>query len=344
MSGKATGSPIVTLTPAPTLDRTYFVTNLHSGAVNRADGVREELAGKGINVSRGLHLANISAPGIVPIGNSDPAVLVRTGSAEFLTPLWVDGSLRVSTTILEHGGTTTKVNETPRPLSHEDWNAIVELTDKTVRESGAKWLVIAGALPTYKESGEYVSLQPIFDRMKTQGVKVALDTSGEPLGYWAREGCATVMKPNAEELAFIVGRNLHTIGDVIEAAREVNAFGVEVVLASLGGDGMVAVTKDNAWSARTAPVKVINTVGAGDATLAGFLAAVVSNPIQPGEDDFGVGFNVPIGVKTAVQWGAIAVTQPTSGLTAVEPLPESTLNYSPDLNTALDEPAVGKPH
>jgi 1-phosphofructokinase len=270
--------------------------------------------------------------------------VVRTGSAEFLTPLWVDGSLRVSTTILEHGGTTTKVNETPRPLSHEDWNAIVELTDKTVRESGAKWLVIAGALPTYKESGEYVSLQPIFDRMKAQGVKVALDTSGEPLGYWAREGCATVMKPNAEELAFIVGRNLHTIGDVIEAAREVNAFGVEVVLASLGGDGMVAVTKDNAWSARTAPVKVINTVGAGDATLAGFLAAVVSNPIQPGEDDFGVGFNVPIGVKTAVQWGAIAVTQPTSGLTAVEPLPESTLNYSPDLNTALDEPAVGKPH
>jgi 1-phosphofructokinase len=180
--------------------------------------------------------------------------------------------------------------------------------------------------------------------MKAQGVKVALDTSGEPLGYWAREGCATVMKPNAEELAFIVGRNLKTIGDVIEAAREVNAFGVDVVLASLGGDGMVAVTKDNAWSARTAPVKVINTVGAGDATLAGFLAAVVSNPIESGQDDFGVGFNVPIGLKTAVQWGAIAVTQPTSGLTAVEPLPDSTLNYSPDLETALDEPAVGKPH
>ena len=344
MSGQATSSPIVTLTPAPTLDRTYFVTNLHSGAVNRADGVREELAGKGINVSRGLHLANISAPGIVPIGNADPAVLARTGSAEFLTPLWVDGSLRVSTTILEHGGTTTKVNENPRPLSHEDWNAIVELTDKTVRETGAGWLVIAGALPTYKESGEYVSLQPLFDRMKAQGVKVALDTSGEPLGYWAREGCATVMKPNAEELAFIVGRNLKTIGDVIDAAREVNAFGVDVVLASLGGDGMVAVTKDNAWSACTAPVKVINTVGAGDATLAGFLAAVVSNPIESGQDDFGVGFNVPIGLKTAVQWGAIAVTQPTSGLTAVEPLPESTLNYSPDLETALDEPAVGKPH
>ena len=72
MSGQANSSPIVTLTPAPTLDRTYFVTNLHSGAVNRADDVREELAGKGINVSRGLHLAGISAPGIIPIGNADP--------------------------------------------------------------------------------------------------------------------------------------------------------------------------------------------------------------------------------------------------------------------------------
>jgi 1-phosphofructokinase len=344
MSGQTNRSPIVTLTPAPTLDRTYFVTNLHSGAVNRADNVAEELAGKGINVSRGLHLAGIDAPGIVPIGNSDPGVLVRTGSAEFLTPLWVDGTLRVSTTILEHGGTTTKVNETPRPLSHEDWDAIVELTDKTVRENGAKWLVVAGALPTYKESGEYVSLKPIFERMKAQGVKVALDTSGEPLSYWAHEGCATLMKPNAEELAFIVGRNLTTLGDVVAAAREVNAFGVEVVLASLGGDGMVAVTKDNVWSARTAPVKVINTVGAGDATLAGFLSAVVSNPIESGEDDFGVGYNIPLGVKTAVQWGAMAVTQPTSGLTAVSPLPEGFLNLNPDLSTLLDEPAVGKPH
>ena len=70
MSGHSTKSPIVTLTPAPTLDRTYFVTNLHSGQVNRADAVGEELAGKGINVARALHLAGIEAPGVVPIGNA----------------------------------------------------------------------------------------------------------------------------------------------------------------------------------------------------------------------------------------------------------------------------------
>ena len=341
MPGTNVGSPIVTLTPAPTLDRTYFVSNLHSGGVNRADAVGEELAGKGINVSRGLFLAGIKAPGVVPIGNSDPGVLARTGSDGMLLPLWVDGTLRVSTTIVDTHGTTTKVNESPRSLSEEDWQKVVELTEQTVRNTGAKWLVIAGALPTYKSTGVFVDLQPIFDSMKAMGVKVALDTSGEPLSYWARKGCVNVIKPNAEELASAVGRELATVGDVVNAARELCEHGIEVVLASMGADGMLAVTKTGTWAARTPPVKVINTVGAGDATLAGFLSAVVSNPIAEGEEDYGVGFNVPLGVQTAVRWGAIAVTQPTSGLENLDNMPPATVDPEPNLNVPLEE--IAKP-
>ena len=334
------GAAVVTLTPAPTLDRTYYVNHLQPGGVNRADDVREELAGKGINVSRGLTLAKIHAPGVVPIGNADPSVLERTGSS-FLVPLWVAGNLRVSTTIVDIHGTTTKVNESPRSLSEEDWQKVIELTRETVRNSGAKWLVIAGALPTYTSTGTFVDLQPIFDDMKELGVKVALDTSGEPLSYWVKKGSANVIKPNAEELASAVGRELRTVGDVVDAARELCEHGIEVVLASMGADGILAVTKNGQWSAKTPPVKVINTVGAGDATLAGFLAAVVENPISEGEDDYGVGFNVPLGIQNAVRFGAIAVTQPTSGLANLDNLPESTLDLNPDLSAALEE--IAKP-
>jgi 1-phosphofructokinase len=341
MSVVNNGAPIVTLTPAPTLDRTYYVSNLIEGGVNRADGVAEELAGKGINVTKGLILAGIDAPGVIPIGNADPGVLDRTGHAKTLIPLWIDGTLRVSTTMVIHNGATTKVNEAPRPLSEEDWAAVVELTIKTVRENGAKWLVIAGALPVYKSSGEYVDLQPIFDAMKKMDVRVALDTSGEPLQFWARKGAANIMKPNAEELASAVGRTLNTVGDVIDAARELCAHGVECVLASLGADGMVAVTSEHAWAARTPPVKVINTVGAGDATLAGFLSAVVSNPVVEGDNHFGVGFDVPHGVSAAVQWGAVAVTQATSGLENLDHMPPAILTDNPDRNALLEEPAVG---
>jgi len=340
MSQSHFGAPVVTLTPAPTLDRTYFVNHLNNGGVNRADDVREELAGKGINVSRGLTLANIHAPGVVPIGNADLSVLDRTGSS-FLVPLWVEGSLRVSTTIVDKHGTTTKVNESPRSLSEEDWQKVIELTETEVRNTGAKWLVIAGALPTYTSTGVFVDLQPIFDAMKKMDVKVALDTSGEPLSYWARKGCVNVIKPNAEELASAVGRELRTVGDVVEAARELCGYGIEVVLASMGADGMLAVTRDGHWAARTPPVKVINTVGAGDATLAGFLSAVVSNPVAEGEQDYGVGFNVPLGVQTAVRWGAIAVSQPNSGLENLDNMPEATVNSEPDLNVPLEE--IAKP-
>ena len=127
-------SPVVTLTPAPTLDRTYYVHDLIEGGVNRADGVAEELAGKGINVTKGLNLVGIAAPGVVPIGDSDPSVLKRTGHTESLIPLWVDGTLRVSTTMVIKDGPTTKVNEAPRPLSAEDWQAVIDLTIKTVKE------------------------------------------------------------------------------------------------------------------------------------------------------------------------------------------------------------------
>ena len=336
------GAPIITLTPAPTLDRTYFVHNLIEGGVNRADAVAEELAGKGINVTRGLYLSGVKAPGVVPIGNSDPGVFARTGSMEQFIPHWVDGTLRVSTTIVEKDGPTTKVNEAPRPLSDTDWKEVVSLTISKVKENGAKWLVIAGALPIDKGTNKFVDLEPLFTAMHDLGVRVAMDSSGEPLKLYATKGLPSVIKPNAHELAETVGRDLHTVGDVIDAARELCEHGIECVLASLGPDGMVAVTKDRAWKAKTPPVKVINTVGAGDATLAGFLTAVTTSPVA-NDEEFGVGFNVPLGVQTAVQYGAVAVTQPTSGLENLDNMPIAEVAENPDRSVPLEEIAYAVP-
>jgi 1-phosphofructokinase len=332
----AGNTSIVTLTPAPTLDRTYFVNNLEAGGVNRATRVGEELAGKGINVSRALRLANIEAPGIVPIGDADTGVLERTGS-EFLTPLWVEGTLRVSTTIVEENGPTTKINENPRALKQADWDHVLRLTEETLVATGAMWLVVAGAHPDILETGEAIDLQPLFDLTKKLGVRVVLDTSGPALRFWAQNGSATVMKPNAHELAECVGRELTTFGDVIDAARQLNGWGIDCVMASLGVDGILAVTSSHAIHARTAPVKVINTVGAGDSTIAGFLAALATHPAD--ETAYGVGFDIAEGISAAVQWGAAKVQQPTSGLQSIENLVSATVNQNPDRNHLLGEPA-----
>ena len=335
MTGKI--APIVTLTPAPTLDRTYFVKNLEPGAVNRADRVGEELAGKGINVSRALRLAGIDAPGIVPIGAADKGVLERTNS-EFLTPLWVDGTLRVSTTIVELDGPTTKINEHPRPLKQADWDQVVKLTIQTIEDTGAKWLVVAGAHPEIVETGKVIDLQPLFEKMEALGIRVVLDTSGPALRNWAKSGMATIMKPNAHELAECVGKDLNTIGDVIDAARQLNKWGVNCVMASLGVDGIIAVTGSHAIHAYTDHVKVINTVGAGDSTIAGFLSAVTAHPSE--ENHYGVGFDVAEGIAAAVQWGAAKVQQPTSGLSSIENLVEAHIELIPNRDQLLGEPAT----
>ncbi|MEK9578215.1 MAG: PfkB family carbohydrate kinase, partial [Aquiluna sp.] len=89
--------------------------------------------------------------------------------------------------------------------------------------------------------------------------------------------------------------------------------------------------------AYTNPVKVINTVGAGDSTIAGFLSAVTTKPAEPGA--FGVGFDVAEGIAAAVQWGAAKVQQPTSGLKSIDNLVESFVELIPDADRPLGEPA-----
>ena len=148
------------------------------------------------------------------------------------------------------------------------------------------------------------------------------------------------MKPNTHELAAALGRDLLTVGDVIAAGRELCAHGVQVVLASMGADGILAITNESAMSARTNPVKVINTVGAGDSTLAGFLSAVTDHTLGASDENYGVGYDVKAGVMRAVQWGAMKVTQSTSGLMSIDNPPEAFLNASPDPSEVLKEPAT----
>ena len=108
------------------------------------------------------------------------------------------------------------------------------------------------------------------------GTWVALDTSGPALSDALSQPADLlphVIKPNGEELAELTGRTLETIGDVADAAAVLLERGVRTVLVSLGADGAVLV-QDGLRLHGLAPVaRVVNTVGAGDAFLAGYLAA-----------------------------------------------------------------------
>ena len=77
-----------------------------------------------------------------------------------------------------------------------------------------------------------------------------------------------IIKPNREELSEIVGRDLRTADEVLEAAKELVQQGVGLVAASMGGEGALFVTADQCIRGRNPKVSVVSTVGAGDAMMA----------------------------------------------------------------------------
>ena len=315
---------VVTLTPSPAIDRTYVLDSLTPGEVHRAHDVHSELAGKGVNVTRNLRTAGVASIAVLPMLNEES---VAFGDDQIrLYP--VASRIRINITVLDRAGQTTKINEAANPLAAHEWSGLCDVALNLAEESSTPWLLLAGTIPN-DPSGGPLALRALFEQAREREILVALDTSGSALLELARAGLPDLIKPNAPELAECVGRSLRSLGDVVSAAREVHEWGVAYVLVSLGPDGMVGVSSSGVVHASTAPVTVRNTIGAGDASVAGFFSHFVSHP-----DEFATS------VGTAVAWGALKVQEVSSQLHSLEGLPEVSITTSPDLDRGLQEPGL----
>lgn len=303
---------IVTLTANPSVDRTLELDRLEVGEVNRAAATHLHAGGKGINVSRVLVGAGVPTLAVLPAGGSDGDLLVRLlgeqGVAAAAVP--VRGETRSNITLVESSGATTKVNAPGPELGADEVDALLDAV--RVRLVGARMVVAAGSLPAGTDE---VFLDRLADLAADAGVPLALDTSGAPLAHAVRHGRLAIVKPNDEELGELVGRELVTVGDVLDAAREVIALGTRTVLVSLGAHGALLVDAERSWWAGGDPLVPASTVGAGDATLAGYLVAAS----VPGSTDSGTsGSGAPDPsapdpgalLRAAVAWGRAAVLRP----------------------------------
>ena len=286
---------IVTLTLNPSVDRTVEVETLARGEVMRAQGVRVDPGGKGINVSRALATHGRPTRAVVTVGGAEGehlvALLRDTGID--IVPVRIHGAIRSNITVVEPDGTTTKFNEPGAELSEDELNAVFAAVKEAVQS--AEWLVASGSLPPGTPAGVYADL---VRSLAESGTCVAVDTSGPALEAVLAAG-PTLVKPNRDELAAATGKALVTITDVVDAASRLRDLGAGAVLASLGADGAVLVDDDGAIHGRTPAVPPLSSVGAGDAMLAGFLAGG------------GKGAEALI---EGLAWGAAAVLQPGSGM------------------------------
>ncbi|GAA0239253.1 1-phosphofructokinase [Actinomadura nitritigenes] len=309
---------IVTLTLNPSLDRTIDVDRLVKGTMTRARSVRIDPGGKGVNVSRALLANRVPTVAVVTSGGADGEQLVRLlegdGIAVHAVP--VAGRTRSNVTIVEPDGVVTKLNEPGEPLSREELDAVADVV--LDEAEGASWAVTCGSLPPGVPADIYARLCEFFT---SAGVRVAVDASGPALLAAVGAG-PHLVKPNRDELAEAVGRPVASVGDAVEAARELRERGAGTVLASLGADGAVLVDEDGV-TIGTAPVsEPRSTVGAGDALLAGFLAA---------------GARGAPALAEGLAWGAAAVRLPASRMPRPDDIRRDIVRIDarPDLGRSL---------
>jgi 1-phosphofructokinase len=249
---------ILTLTANPSIDRTLMVERVERGRVIRAGAAQVDAGGKGVNVSRVLVRNGFQSLAVLPSGGAEGAQLeaLLAGENVGLLPVRVSGAVRANVSLIEPDGTVTKINEPGPTLTEAEQEALLDTTLAASRPGG--WVAVSGSLPPGVEQDFYARL---IVRLRQRGAKVALDTSDISLELGLPAG-PNLVKPNRDELSAVTGRPLHTLGDVVEAAKLMQGKGAEVVLVSLGADGAVLVDQFGATHGE-APVVALAARWAG---------------------------------------------------------------------------------
>jgi 1-phosphofructokinase len=269
-----TSPAVVTATLNPAIDQTLIIPGFAAGKVNRVADSRSHAGGKGVNVACVLADLGIGVAATGFLGSINPQLFEQTFQQKGIEDRFIriDGATRTGIKIVDPGTQeTTDVNFPglmPRP---ED---VAQLFEQ-ISGLGApgRWFVLSGSVPAGLPEDVYARL---IHSIHEHGGHVLLDTSGPPLRQ-ALEKIPDAMKPNADELSDLVGRSLDTSADVCAAALSLLDRGVRRVVVSMGGEGAVFVERGAALLARPPRVTVRSTVGAGDAMVAGLVAAMLQD-------------------------------------------------------------------
>jgi 1-phosphofructokinase len=289
---------IVTLTLNPSLDRTLEVALLEPGKVLRATAVHLDPGGKGVNVTRALLANGFGSCAVLPCGGPAGLELARMLESESVRVVAVptENPTRSNITLVDRSdGTVTKINEPGGALTDREYAAVSAAVLEHVHT--ADWVVLCGSLPPGLPEDTYAELAR---RFSAAGASVAVDTSGPALRA-SLAAAPDLVKPNREELAEAVGREVPDLQSVVKAADELRGLGAGAVLVSLGAEGAVLVDAAGSRVVRGPRVTARSTVGAGDALLAGFLSAGAAGREALFE---------------AVAWGGAAVRLPGSRMPA----------------------------
>ena len=261
---------VVTFTLNPALDIHQQVENPKLGALNRASASYYSASGKGLNVSKALSRLGVASTAIMPLGglfgSTTQSLMGR--AAAFYTPdvVPIRGETRCNLKINDaKTGTLTEFNDESPSLSQTE---LETCQNKLASSASANDVVVlSGSLPGGADANIYAR---IIEKLRLKKVWVALDTSGDALAEGLKAS-PDLVKPNKLEAETLLGLELKTYGDAVEAANNIRKLGAAEVILTLGASGAVFVGAKSKLIATHPPIKPISTNGCGDALLGAYI-------------------------------------------------------------------------
>lgn len=256
---------ILTITANPTVDRVYFVDNFQMGEVHRPERMVHSAGGKGLNVARVAHIMGEKtvAMGFVGGFNGEyiKSELQKMGIETDFTQ--VEGETRVCVNISDKQGLSGEILEKgPAATPAQKAEFLKEFEN---RVDDCDIICASGSLPQGVDSSFYCEIIRIAKEHSTHAI---IDASGKVLEE-VIEAKPFMIKPNRYELSLLMKKEVESIEDVKKALIFLYEKGIELPLITLGKDGAMAYIDGEFYKFNSPDVKVKNTVGSGDSTVAG---------------------------------------------------------------------------
>lgn len=288
---------ITTVTLNTSIDKAYQLTTpLVDGTVMRVAHCIDNAGGKGLNAARAVATLqeDVIASGFV--GGHNGSLLRDLLDKDGITHdfVVVAEETRCCINVLDPSGESTEFLEPGRPVSDEEIAAMHRKLAELARKSEV--LTFNGSLPKNMPKDAYTELIALVQAenciclLDTSGASLksviagvaagaaAGSISGAPLTtaatFESNIGQPTLIKPNTDEIAQIVGAPLTTLADIAKAANSLVRQGIPYVVVSLGKDGALMATADGVFKGTAPVIEVINPVGAGDTMVGAFAVAL----------------------------------------------------------------------
>ena len=264
-------SDILTLTMNPALDIFTEIDQVRPVNKLRCGVPHTHPGGGGINVAR-VHRLGSQVTAIYtsggPLGRELTALLEAEGVPSLVIPIADETRESFSVHELSSGLDYRFVLPGPT-LSEHEWVACLDAVVSGLAH--ARYVVVSGGLPPGVPPDFYAKLA---GRVRDAGGWLVLDSNGAALAETLSEGVYLV-KPSLRELRELTGQPLLDEGSWCTAARQLILEGkAQIAALSLGEDGALLVTAEQAWRAQSLPVPVASTIGAGDSFLGGLVWAL----------------------------------------------------------------------